>query len=81
MEASESDTMYYGGIDVQNAFYQHRLPLWLRPSFSLPGIQAHLVGVSSASGNPVRSDQVIYPQMAVVPYGMDLGLACCSDNA
>eukprot|EP00971_Amphidinium_carterae_P335053 6470705-Amphidinium_carterae.1 len=67
MEMGADDGVFISAIDVQAAFYQHGLPRWLCPYFSMPTIKAKSLGVSEVDGRPVTPDTRIIPQVAVAP--------------
>ena len=66
--------MYYASADVQHAFYQHRLPKWLSPYFSLAPVRAGELGIRRLDGAEVSSDVRLFPQLQVVPMGWSWGV-------
>ena len=64
--------LYYAEVDVRHAFYQHAMPWWLREYFCLPsvtGAELKSVGIYKLAGRFLADDEIIFPQMAVVPMG------------
>ena len=73
--ADKGAELYFAGVDVKCAFYQHAIPSWLSELFCLDGIKAGELGISSVDGQPVEPNRTIYPQLAVVPMGWSWALA------
>ena len=67
--------LFFGALDVKNAFFQHRIPSWLSELFSMEAVPAGFFGVDSVDGQVVHSRQRVFPQLAVVPQGWTWGLA------
>eukprot|EP00971_Amphidinium_carterae_P330890 6464160-Amphidinium_carterae.1 len=68
------DGLVISAIDVQAAFYQHGLPTWICPFFSLPTVKAKKLGLKEVDGKPVTPDTRVTPQVAVAPMGWSWGL-------
>ena len=68
-----SDTLYIAQADVQNCFYQIKLPDWMVPYFtwsSCSGLEARSMGLNSyPDGSPVLPDDLVYPALKVLPMG------------
>jgi len=67
--AGTENELFFGGADVAHAFYQHELPVELRPLFSLPAVTASEIGISQVGGMYVGQQTRLYPQLRVVPMG------------
>ncbi|CAK0801212.1 unnamed protein product, partial [Prorocentrum cordatum] len=74
LEVPKDTPLYYAGVDVQNAFYQHKLPAYLRSYFCLPKVTAGELGISRLDGRRVPPWACLYPQLAVVPMGWSWAL-------
>ncbi|CAK0790966.1 unnamed protein product [Prorocentrum cordatum] len=74
LEVPKDTPLYYAGVDVQNAFYQHKLPAYLRSYFCLPKVTAGELGISRLDGRRVPPWACLYPQLAVVPTGWSWAL-------
>ena len=64
--------LFFAEVDVRHAFYQHGLPGWLREYVCLPGVtgaELKSIGIFELFGRFLADDEIIYPQMAVVPMG------------
>ncbi|CAK0855451.1 unnamed protein product, partial [Prorocentrum cordatum] len=69
VEVPEGRQLFYAGGDVQNAFYQHRMPAWLQPYFGMDAVKASEVGIAQLDGQYLAGDTMLYPLMNVVPMG------------
>eukprot|EP00959_Pyramimonas_sp_CCMP1952_P317186 6638679-Pyramimonas_sp.AAC.1 len=69
VEVPEGRQLFYAGGDVQNAFYQHRMPACLQPYFGLDAVKASEVGIAQLDGQYLARDTMLYPLMNVVPMG------------
>ncbi|CAK0876757.1 unnamed protein product [Prorocentrum cordatum] len=74
LEVPKDAPLYCAGVDVQNAFYQHKLPAYLRSYFCLPKVTAGELGISRLDGRRVPPWACLYPQLAVVPTGWSWAL-------
>ncbi|CAK0901948.1 unnamed protein product, partial [Prorocentrum cordatum] len=74
LEAPPGTSLYFAGVDVQNAFYQHKLPAYLRPPFCLPAVTAGELGISKLDGRRAAPWTRLYPQLAVAPMGWNWAL-------
>ncbi|CAK0879805.1 unnamed protein product, partial [Prorocentrum cordatum] len=74
LEVPKDTPLYCAGVDVQNAFYQHKLPAYLRSYFCLPKVTAGELGISRLDGRRVPPWACLYPQLAVVPMGWSWAL-------
>ena len=55
--------------DISAAFYRMRLPEPLRQHFRLPYIAARHLGVACIDGVKIHSDELVAPQLTVLPIG------------
>ncbi|CAK0843554.1 unnamed protein product, partial [Prorocentrum cordatum] len=74
LEVPKDAPLYFAGVDVQSAFYQHKLPAYLRSHFCMPKVTAGELGVSRLDGRRVPPRACLYPQLAVVPMGWSWAL-------
>ena len=63
--------------DIENAFYEIRIPSGLSEFFSLPGIRAGLLGLDSLDGCNLEPTDWIEPQLVVLPMGWSWALLLC----
>ena len=47
VEAGPGRPLWYAGVDVRNAFFQHWLPAWVSSYFGLDPVSAGELGISS----------------------------------
>ena len=69
--------LFYGEVDVKNAFYQHGLPRWLSEFFCLPfvtGSELQSMGVDTLDGCRLEPGERVYAQLAVAPMGWNWAL-------
>ena len=64
--------MFFAGVDVKNAFYQHAIPQWLSEYFCFEpvyGWELLKAGVASFEGMAVVAETSYFPQLSVAPMG------------
>ncbi|CAK0881076.1 unnamed protein product [Prorocentrum cordatum] len=74
LEVPLGTSLYFAGVDVQSAFYQRKLPAYLRPLFCLPVVAAGELGVGELDGHRVAPWARLYPQLAAAPMGWSWAL-------
>eukprot|EP00959_Pyramimonas_sp_CCMP1952_P076201 1592171-Pyramimonas_sp.AAC.1 len=74
LEVPPGTSHYFAGVDVQNAFYQHKLPAYLRPLFCLPAATAGELGISKLDGRRAAPWTRLRPQLAAAPMGWNWAL-------
>ena len=77
IEVEVDETLFISQFDLSCAFYQMLLPEFLRPYFCLEPVKASAVGVSMIGGSYVSPDELIFPQMKVMPMGFSHALYFC----
>ena len=77
IETTPGEQIYFGGGDIENAFYRILAPELAKKYFTLPGIGAKHLGFTSINGVPVSPDTIIVPRLRVLPMGRNWSLWIC----
>ena len=73
VETEPGRPLWYAGVDVRNAFFQHRLPAWVSSYFGLDPVTAGELGITSLDGGELRPEARLFPLVNVAPCGLELG--------
>ncbi|CAE8644665.1 unnamed protein product [Polarella glacialis] len=76
-EDIHDDEIFLAAGDLANAFYTLGLPEDLSHLFTLPAIEAGLLGISEISGKPISPDTQLLPFLTVLPMGRSWALRLC----
>ena len=71
--------VYVSSLDVQNAFYNFRIPHWLGMYYGLDPLVASKVGLTSIDNVHISGSQLVYPCMAVLPMGCSWAVYWCQE--
>ena len=77
IETLPDQQIYFGGGDIENAFYRIQAPQAVKSFFTLPGIRARYLGKCCLGSDVVDPDSIIVPRLRVLPMGWSWSLWIC----